>query len=57
MTLTNDRYINLFTDFGFKKLSGEQPNKDLLIAILKMASTRASIMEIRAEKKKLPEGC
>jgi predicted transposase/invertase (TIGR01784 family) len=34
MTLTNDRYINLFTDFGFKKLFGETPNKDLLIAFL-----------------------
>jgi predicted transposase/invertase (TIGR01784 family) len=34
MTLTNDRYINLFTDFGFKKLFGEAPNKDLLISFL-----------------------
>jgi predicted transposase/invertase (TIGR01784 family) len=34
MTLTNDRYINLFTDFGFKKLFGETPNKELLIAFL-----------------------
>ena len=34
MTRTNDRYINLFTDYGFKKLFGEQPNKDLLIAFL-----------------------
>ena len=25
-----ERYINLFTDFGFKKLFGEEPNKDLL---------------------------
>ncbi len=29
-----DRYINLFTDFGFKKLFGEEPNKDLLISFL-----------------------
>lgn len=28
MTLTTDRYINLFTDFGFKKLFGESPNKE-----------------------------
>jgi len=34
MTRTNDRYINLFTDYGFKKLFGEQPNKDLLIDFL-----------------------
>jgi predicted transposase/invertase (TIGR01784 family) len=29
-----DRYINFFTDFGFKKLFGEEPNKDLLISLL-----------------------
>ena len=29
-----ERYINLFTDFGFKKLFGEEPNKDLLIDFL-----------------------
>ncbi len=34
MTLTTDKYINLFTDYGFKKLFGETPNKDLLIAFL-----------------------
>ncbi|MEO1652140.1 MAG: Rpn family recombination-promoting nuclease/putative transposase [Bacteroidota bacterium] len=34
MTRTTDKYINLFTDFGFKKLFGEEPNKDLLIAFL-----------------------
>ena len=27
-------YINPFTDFGFKKLFGEEPNKDLLIDFL-----------------------
>lgn len=31
---TVERYINLFTDFGFKKLFGEEPNKDLLISFL-----------------------
>ena len=29
-----DRYINPFTDFGFKKLFGTEPNKDLLINFL-----------------------
>jgi hypothetical protein len=29
-----DRYIDLFTDFGFKKVFGEEPNKDLLISFL-----------------------
>lgn len=32
--MLTDRYINLFTDFGFKKLFGEEPNKDLLISLL-----------------------
>lgn len=29
-----DKYINPFTDFGFKKLFGEEPNKALLISFL-----------------------
>lgn len=29
-----DRYLNPFTDFGFKKLFGTEPNKDLLIDFL-----------------------
>ena len=29
-----DRYINPFTDFGFKKIFGEEPNKDVLIDFL-----------------------
>jgi predicted transposase/invertase (TIGR01784 family) len=29
-----DKYLNPFTDFGFKKLFGEEPNKDLLISFL-----------------------
>ena len=29
-----DRYINFFTDFGFKKLFGFEPSKDLLIDFL-----------------------
>ena len=32
--LLKDRYINPFTDFGFKKLFGTEPNKDLLIHFL-----------------------
>ncbi|NOT63522.1 MAG: PD-(D/E)XK nuclease family transposase [Acidobacteria bacterium] len=28
------RYVNPYTDFGFKKLFGSEPNKDLLIAFL-----------------------
>jgi predicted transposase/invertase (TIGR01784 family) len=30
----NERYINPFTDFGFKKLFGSEPNKDLLLDFL-----------------------
>ncbi|MCI5163910.1 MAG: Rpn family recombination-promoting nuclease/putative transposase, partial [Candidatus Electrothrix sp. AX5] len=29
-----ERYINLFTDYGFKKIFGEQPNKNLLLDFL-----------------------
>ena len=32
--LIKDRYIDFFTDFGFKKLFGSEPNKDLLIDFL-----------------------
>jgi len=32
--MLKDRYINFFTDFGFKKLFGSEPNKDLLIDFL-----------------------
>ncbi len=32
--LKRERYISPFTDFGFKRLFGEEPNKDLLIDFL-----------------------
>lgn len=32
--LLEEKYINPFTDFGFKKLFGTEPNKDLLINFL-----------------------
>jgi predicted transposase/invertase (TIGR01784 family) len=34
MTRILDKYISPFTDFGFKKLFGTEPNKDLLIDFL-----------------------
>ena len=34
MNTEREKYINPFTDFGFKKLFGEEPNKDLLIDFL-----------------------
>ena len=29
-----DKYVNPFTDFGFKRLFGEEPHKELLISFL-----------------------
>jgi predicted transposase/invertase (TIGR01784 family) len=34
MTTLQEKYVNPFTDFGFKKLFGEEVNKDLLIDFL-----------------------
>ena len=34
MSVLKDKYINPLTDFGFKKLFGTEPNKDLLIDFL-----------------------
>ncbi len=34
MSEFREKYINPFTDYGFKKLFGEEPNKDLLIDFL-----------------------
>lgn len=32
--MLQDKYVNPFTDFGFKKLFGEEPHKELLISFL-----------------------
>jgi len=34
MTNFKEKYINPFTDYGFKRLFGEEPNKDLLLDFL-----------------------
>jgi predicted transposase/invertase (TIGR01784 family) len=34
MSVLKEKYINPFTDYGFKRLFGEEPNKDLLIDFL-----------------------
>jgi predicted transposase/invertase (TIGR01784 family) len=34
MTTLTEKYVNLFTDFGFKKIFGEEVNKDILIDFL-----------------------
>ena len=32
--MAHSKYINPFTDFGFKKIFGEEENKDLLLNFL-----------------------
>ena len=34
MEQVEERYISLLTDFGFKRIFGSAPNKDLLICFL-----------------------
>ncbi|MCI6838918.1 MAG: Rpn family recombination-promoting nuclease/putative transposase, partial [Prevotella sp.] len=34
MRQSEERYISLLTDFGFKRIFGTAPNKDLLINFL-----------------------
>ena len=34
MTEFAERYVNPFTEYGFKKLFGEEPNKGLLLDFL-----------------------
>ncbi|XCN73700.1 MAG: PD-(D/E)XK nuclease family transposase [Candidatus Electrothrix aestuarii] len=31
---SKERYVNLFADYGFKKIFGEEPNKNLLLDFL-----------------------
>jgi hypothetical protein len=35
MAKFTEKYINPFMDYGFKRLLGEKPNKDLLLDFLK----------------------
>ena len=43
-----DRYLNLFTDYGFKKVFGEEPNKPLLIDFLNcLLPEEARIKDLR----------
>jgi len=47
-TMKRERYINPFTDFGFKRLFGEEPNKDLLLDFLSelLRKEKGNIREI-----------
>jgi len=51
-----DRYINPFTDFGFKRLFGSEPNKDLLVDFLnQLLPVHHQIQELNyADKEQLP---
>ncbi len=51
-----DRYINPFTDFGFKRLFGSEPNKDLLVDFLnQLLPAHHQIQELTyADKEQLP---
>ncbi|MFO7736624.1 MAG: Rpn family recombination-promoting nuclease/putative transposase [bacterium] len=46
--VTTDRYINPFTDFGFKRLFGEEPSKDILMGFLNalLAKETGTITEL-----------
>ena len=36
-----EKYVNPLTDFGFKKIFGEEPNKDILISFQRVATGTA----------------
>jgi predicted transposase/invertase (TIGR01784 family) len=40
-----EKYVNPLTDFGFKKLFGEEPNKDILISLLNEILPRRHTIE------------
>lgn len=47
----DDRYVNIFTDFGFKKIFGEEVNKDLLIDFLnELLKGQQTIKELTYKK-------
>jgi len=51
-TINEPKYINPFTDFGFKKIFGEEANKDLLIDFLNelLASQNQHIKDLTYKK-------
>ncbi len=40
-----EKYINLFTDFGFKRVFGEEANKDILMDFLNQILPEAYTIE------------
>jgi predicted transposase/invertase (TIGR01784 family) len=57
--MTAEKYINPFTDYGFKRLFGEEPNKDLLIdflnALIRKEGRITDITYLKNEKTGLNE--
>jgi len=48
---TKEKFINPFTDFGFKKIFGSEPNKDLLIDFLnELLKTKEKIKDLTYKK-------
>jgi len=48
MTINAEKYINPFTDFGFKKLFGTEMNKDLLMDFLnELIDCQGEIKEVK----------
>jgi predicted transposase/invertase (TIGR01784 family) len=48
MTISGEKYINPFTDFGFKKLFGTEVNKDLLMDFLnELIHSQGKIKEVK----------
>lgn len=44
--MIKEKYLNPFTDFGFKKLFGEEPNKDLLIDFLNQVLRNEQVKDL-----------
>jgi predicted transposase/invertase (TIGR01784 family) len=50
MSVLQEKYINLFTDFGFKKIFGTEFNKDLLISFLNSVVPQLNIKDLTYKK-------
>jgi predicted transposase/invertase (TIGR01784 family) len=50
MSALQEKYINLFTDFGFKKIFGTEFNKDLLINFLNSVIPQLNVKDLTYKK-------
>ena len=57
-TMAQERYINPYTDFGFKKLFGTEMNKDLLISFLNalLAGMKQEIVDVDVDSQVFIDG-